>query len=258
MKLNEAVYDVIKKSKIIDGVLFLPPTQLDRKLYLEVNNVLQNLGGKWISKKKGFVFESLTIEELADSFDTLIETKEWVDIKKELNFFPTPKNIINKMIDLSGIRNDKRLGLRLLEPSAGIGSIANMIFPYADRLDAVEINKGFFNNFELLKKEEGFSFFGEDFLNFSSKYEYDYVFMNPPFSNKRGINHIIKAFSLLKKEGILVAIIDSGALSNIDQKSKNFQRLVHENWISLEHLPAGSFSDSGTNVNTSLIVLKKK
>jgi hypothetical protein len=52
------VLTVLHQSHIDGARLYLPPTQLDRKLYVSVNEVIARLGGKWQGGKiKAHVFE---------------------------------------------------------------------------------------------------------------------------------------------------------------------------------------------------------
>jgi hypothetical protein len=71
--------EIIKQSKIEGNILTLPPTQLDRKTYLEVAKKLEFIGGKWTRKVGGFVFKTDPKELLPEVFGVK-------NIKKELQF----------------------------------------------------------------------------------------------------------------------------------------------------------------------------
>ena len=49
MKINNTVLDVLGNCRVEENVLFLP-ANLDRKVYTDVNKVLEALGGKWNRK----------------------------------------------------------------------------------------------------------------------------------------------------------------------------------------------------------------
>jgi 16S rRNA G1207 methylase RsmC len=71
--------------------------------------------------------------------------------------------------------------------------------------------------------------------------------MNPPFANGQDIKHIEHALTLLKPGGRLVAICANGP--------RQQERLLPmaTKW---KELPAGSFSDSGTEVNAAILVIE--
>jgi hypothetical protein len=88
-------------------------------------------------------------------------------------FFPTPRPVISRMLELAGIED----GDRVLEPSAGKGDILDMIreqHPGAS-VTAIERNQTLFDVLEAKGHEVSWS----DFLEYSG--EHDVVVMNPPF-----------------------------------------------------------------------------
>ena len=75
MKIKEDVLQVLNESKLDNNILYLPPKQLERKLYTDVNKVLELLGGKWNRSLKGHKFE-IDVEEMlndAINFGEVIE-----------------------------------------------------------------------------------------------------------------------------------------------------------------------------------------
>ena len=77
---------------------------------------------------------------------------------------------------------------------------------------------------------------------------FDRIVMNPPFVNGADVKHINHALTLLNPGGRLVALCANGP-----RQRAAFMDIA-EHW---EDLPAGSFKDSGTNVNIALMVLTK-
>ena len=90
MKISNEVLTILGECRTEGNVLFLPDRQLDRPTYQAVNKVLTNIGGKWNRKAKGHVFAD---GDPAELLDNLILTGETVDLKKQYQFFPTPRNI---------------------------------------------------------------------------------------------------------------------------------------------------------------------
>jgi hypothetical protein len=80
--------------------------------------------------------------------------------------------------------------------------------------------------------------------------------MNPPFYGRHYAKHVRHAFKFLKPGGTLKAILpataryDHGELDDMIPKS----RWGDSAW---RDLPVGSFSESGTNVNTTILTLHK-
>ncbi len=126
-------------------------------------------------------------------------------------FYPTPETLIAEM--LAGIDFDKVE--TILEPNAGKGDIIKRIRAKhrgyrRDELDidAIEISP----ELRHILKGENFRVVHDDFLTFQSLQKYDLVIMNPPFSN--GDRHVLKALSLVRGGGRLVAVLNAETLRN--------------------------------------------
>ena len=89
MKIDRNTCSILENCRIEGNTIFHPEGQLERKDYIKVNKCLDSIGGKWNRKLKGHLFE----DDPAPLLDNLILTGETTDIKKELQFFPTPENI---------------------------------------------------------------------------------------------------------------------------------------------------------------------
>lgn len=72
MQIPENVLAVLSRCSIQGTLLTLPEGQLDRKLYVAVNKVLEGLGGKWDRKAKAHVFD----HEPSNDLDRAILTGE--------------------------------------------------------------------------------------------------------------------------------------------------------------------------------------
>ncbi len=166
-------------------------------------------------------------------------------------FFPTPKVIVEQMLDEADINP----GETVLEPSAGKGNIADEIkAKYPDNtLDVVEWNA----SLNELLSEKGHNVVGEDFLKTSGKY--DKIIMNPPFEKGQDIDHIKHAYSLLNDGGRVVCIMSEGPFYRSDKKATEFREWLDEVGGVSEKLPDGSFktAERSTGVNTRLVVIDK-
>ena len=144
--------------------------------------------------------------------------------KKIAGFFPTPQPLIDKMFSMIKIyENDK-----ILEPSAGLGHIAEQIrlkHPSND-LTTVETD---FRLAQVLEKK-GFKNTCADFLTLpTDEKKFDVIFMNPPFEKLQDIDHIKHAFNLLNPCGRLVCIMASNKHRNSNRsKIVDFLKFVDE------------------------------
>jgi hypothetical protein len=172
------------------------------------------------------------------------------------DFFPTPRPIIEQMLDAAEIEPMDRV----LEPSAGKGDILTAIrqrHPEAD-LRAIEQNLAL----QGILTAKGFSdivTYG-DFLEHSG--EYTRIVMNPPFSGGQDMAHIRHAYELLATGGRLVAIASEHGFFASDAKSVAFREwLCSLDDAHDEELPDDAFKGVDayrqTGVKTRLLVINK-
>ena len=247
MKINEIVLGVLNRSEAKDNKFFLPEIQMERKLYVETNKVLESIGLKWNRKEKCHIAEYDIEEKLGE----ILETGEYTDIKKEYQFFETPKELAQRMVEIAEIKPTDLV----LEPSAGRGAISDQICGCGGLIE-IELNK---DNFDFLqnRREKNFNVLNIDFLEYETKEKFNKIIMNPPFSKQQDIDHIMHAFELLANGGTLVAICSASPFFRENKKSKIFRRFLHCVNAEVEELPEGTFKESGTMVKTRLIIIKK-
>lgn len=250
-RISPEVLEILDQSEMSDGTrLYLPEVQLARSLYVQVNKVLESLGGKWNKKEKAHVFSS----SFGDRLEEIIQTGTYVDIKKEYQFFETPKIIAQHMIEKLELADD----MEVLEPSAGHGAIADVLFEYVQEhglrnigLTCVELNE---QNC-LIIKQKRFHVVQMDFMNYQET-THSGIIMNPPFSRQQDIDHVFHAWHILRTPGILVAIVSESPFFRTTEKAKDFRELVESHGY-CEKLLEGSFKESGTMVSTRMVVLYK-
>jgi hypothetical protein len=236
-------------------VAFITDGQLDRKLYVKLNDVLTSFGGKWNKKVKGHIFA----ENPNDKIDGVILSGEFVD-SHAFDFFETPPELARRMVGEAGIA-DLKDGARVLEPSAGRGAICDAI------MASIPVTKSWhFVCYELREDNrrvlagKGYHVNANDFMEVIPPHletlGYDAVVMNPPFSKQQDIDHVLHAYEMLRPGGKLVAIMSAGTKWRENKKAQAFRDRVQEcgYWVDL---PQQSFKASGTLVNTIMVVLKK-
>lgn len=238
MKVDADVIEVLKGAEI-DGNKIRITQRLDRTMYQKVNKTISGIGGKWNTKEKAHIFE----KDVSEIISQIVETGEYKDLKADFQFFPTPQDLAKKVVEMAGIQP----GEKCLEPSAGRGGIAQ----FMPGCDCIELNP---DNAAWLK-EHGFNVIHDDFMTFKPSKQYDVIVMNPPFNKGQAVAHVTKAVKIASR--CVVAITDAGILYRTDKATVAFRELVKSYGGKIEPIEAGSFKESGTMVNTCLIVVMK-
>lgn len=238
----------------IDGNNVRITAQLDRKLYLAVNKVLDRIGGKWNKKAKAHVFDADPTERLEVVINSGV-----LDPKVKTGYFPTPAPIVDRMIRLA---QPFKREFNILEPSAGQGHISDKLVNLpSEQRGMVAVCENLPENIHILK-EKGYAV-QEDFYNYFKecddiKTSFDRIVMNPPFERQADIDHVTAAYGLLAPRGILVTIMSVGVLFRQNKKAVEFrEKIMEPHGTYLDRLPTGAFKESGTMVNTILLRLER-
>lgn len=219
-------------------------SQLPPKVYAQVNEILQELGGHWHTHRGVHVFENDPRDRLAQACAT-----GWIRTRKDFEFFWTPDTLAIKAVRLAQLQ---RFDV-VLEPSAGRGHLARHIVEMVGRsyLDCIELMP---ENARYLASQ-GYRVREKDFLSVPPKPTYDAVILNPPFSGDRDIVHVEHALGFLKPGGRLVAITSPRAVSASTTRQKAFLARLRELDAHIEDVAPGTFSEAGTDVASQLIAL---
>lgn len=223
-----------------DGLIGYLHGQLDRPLYVATNKALDAMGGKWNRGKGGHVFKTdprASVEGLLDN-GTLTVARD--------GFFDTPKAIVDRMVSLVWPTG------AVLEPSAGMGAIADNLPQVYSDLTCVEKNADRANALHL----KGYAVHCMDFLQYEET-TFDTIYMNPPFEDSQDIDHVMHAYELLEPDGKMVAIMGKGAFFRSDKKAVAFREWLDRVGGWSEQLPDGSFKESGTGVATRIVVIER-
>jgi predicted RNA methylase len=252
-KISEDVLRIISEVTITGNTVLLPEGQLDRTVYLAVNEVLSNIGGKWNREAKGHVFDT----DPTGALEMIMLTGETVNTKAEYGCFYTPPELARRVVELAEIKP----GMFVLEPSAGRGALVEVV--YAVTGEPVWCAEILHENIQHLAKLPSVSAINEiDFLttNPSLWPRFDRVVMNPPFAGQADIEHVSHALRFLRPGGILVAIMSAGVLFRENLKTVQFRAMVNEGEYRAEFTrnAEDAFKESGTGVNTVIAVIRKK
>lgn len=182
---------------------------------------------------------------------------------RNFGYFPTSRETAEKVFELAGNVE----GLRVLEPSAGCGSLADMARDLGARVTCVEVQEHLAGQLA----DKGHDVRLGDFLTMkpaSLGELFDVIVMNPPFDLGRDCDHVRHALQFLKPGGRLVAIMSAGTRYREDKRATSFRALVEKvqarpRWGGrlddpFRDLPAGSFAHAGTMVNAVTLAIRTR
>lgn len=187
--------------------------------------------------------------------DRVRELEQRVQFSDIEGFFPTPRPVIDRMIEAAGIEP----GMKVLEPSAGKGDIVDALADRGVDVEAVEVRPALRD----LLEAKGHKLVGGDFMETSPAEGggYDRVLMNPPFERGQDIDHVRHAFEQLKPGGRLVAVMSAGSFQRTRGKETAFRAWLDDVGGTAEDLPEGSFTGAGafrqTGTATKMVVIDK-
>lgn len=244
LKFDQDVVAILRSASWSDDGLLAVLTcgQLDRKTYENVNKALEAMGGKWTRKVQGHIFPT----DPRPQVEGLLETGSLQVVRD--GFFETPLDVVRRMTEIIDPTGN------VLEPSAGLGAIADHLPILQDRVLCIEKNEQ--RAAALVKK--GYTTRCMDFLEFKPRGEYfDTIFMNPPFEEGQDIDHVKHAYALLSPGGSLISVMSEGPFFRNDRKAIDFRHWLHAVGAYDEKLPEGSFKSSGTGVAARLVWINK-
>lgn len=252
MILTHEVTAVLDAATVEGHKLFLSPARLDRDLYQAVSKVLEALGGKWtgrLGKGGHHLFDG----DPSEAIEQAVATGVAANRKQELGFFETPAPLARRLVELA----DVRPGHFVLEPSAGRGAIVRAINEAEPRagVAVIDIDPKHEPHWGPLSIS---SQFVGDFLTEKLNGIYDRIIANPPFGKaQRDIDHVLHMWDCLKPGGRLVSVMADGVMWRNNANSVAFRERIEANGGTIEKLPPGSFSQSGTDVNTCVVCVDK-
>lgn len=253
MKISNDVLAVLSAATT-SGCFLKLTGQLDRKLYQDVNKVLEANGGKWNRKEQAHVFDGLAEEAIEQA----LLTGEFQRVKQDFGQFDTPAQLADHVADLAGVHED----MTILEPSAGIGNLVAAVLkrlptPAKIIIRANEIDaKRRRHLSERFGAEPGVRYGMADFLTVDPetiRSRYDRVVMNPPFAKQADITHVMHASRFVKPGGRLVSVMSASVTFRSDAKTTAFREFVDANDGEIERLPDGAFKESGTAVKAVIV-----
>jgi len=135
-----------------------------------------------------------------------IELRRAIDNFRNSNipgFFPTPPLVLEK---INALIDDLAYDVDVLEPSAGLGDIADYIQGQMKdcSIDVCEIRQ----DLQGILRLKGHNVIGDDFLRQPHLLKkYGLIVMNPPFEKNAGVKHVLHAMKFLAHDGRLIAVL---------------------------------------------------
>jgi predicted RNA methylase len=172
-------------------------------------------------------------------------------VSKDLQYYPTPQNVVDTIIGDYG--RSWFEGKIVLEPSCGCGRILDGLRRAGASVYGIEVDFAR----AAQSRAKGHSVLNANFLETAPDPTFDMVLMNPPFYGRHWIKHVKHAFKFLKPGGTLKAILPITArdVENLIPEIGAVQPSRYNGpW---NDLPVGSFSESGTNINTTILTIHK-
>lgn len=194
------VYEKADRSRrIIPNALRIESHEKDKHVIAEVEQVLEMLGGV---RKNVNAYQWFQFDYDPDPVIKEIVCSGCIPDQKSHQFYPTPERIARDAVELADISPEHDC----LEPSAGTGNLADLMHPCCS-ITCVEIS----SLHAQVLEAKGYYVEQSDFLGMASALNFDRVVMNPPYSQGRWQAHIEHAATMLRPDGILVAILPSSA-----------------------------------------------
>lgn len=172
---------------------------------------------------------------LPDTPDEATKKQASTAVAKDLQFYPTPAPVVDRLMNVRSWH-----GLRVLEPSCGDGAILDGLRANGADAFGIEVDAGRAQ----AARNKGHAVLCANFLEQPPSADFDAVAMNPPFYGRHYAKHIRHALRFLKPGGRLYSILPATARYDHGELDD-----LHPRWIDL---PVGSFSASGTNINTCI------
>lgn len=230
--------------KVEGNTLHLPTSFLPN--YQEVRTALLKAGAKY--KRNTFVFPND-----AQPYIDKLTSGETVNIKKEFQFFATPRELADRLVKLADIE-EKHL---ILEPSAGQGAIVEAVIRAQPEslvhcYELMDINRN------VLAKNSDAIILGEDYLTATPPTQFDRIIANPPFSKNQDIDHIRKMYKDLRRGGRMVTVASLHWRFCDNKKEMQFREWLDQVGSRVIELPPGEFEESGTKIAACIIIITKE
>lgn len=200
--------------------------------------------------EKEAIIEPKTYKDMSKEIDDVINSNKYTleallkifGIDKQtivrMQAFFTPPSQVDELIKFSGIVEDSRQEIRILEPTAGVGNVVQKILGLNNRENFIIECNEYYNPFyqigkALYKNISNVEWTNFDFYNeYVNKFNFDYILGNPPFNIKikstqlYDIDFVANAYNMLNENGILCMIISVRYQYDTAKKFEKFREYI--------------------------------
>lgn len=161
-------------------------------------------------------------------------------VSKDLQYYPTPVAVVERVLhDLTY----QMQGKRVLEPSCGCGRFMDALRAAGAEVIGCEVDPVR----AAMCEAKGHRVMRGNFLETVPTGDFGQVVMNPPFYGRHYAKHVRHALKFLRPGGRLTAILPASARYDHGELDD-----LNPHW---DDLPVGSFSEAGTNINTTVATI---
>ena len=153
---------------------------------------------------------------------------------------------------------DLTYGMAILEPSAGVGNLANGILRAQPELnvtniDCIELN----GDMCKILREQGFKTIHGDFLKIKPTRKYDLVIGCPTYKDNVDMEHIIHMYSFLWEGGTLVALTHPCWTVENSERQKQFRSWLSDKNYHMKMLTDMSFVEEYETQPSMILRIEK-
>jgi len=149
-------------------------------------------------------------------------------------------------------------GISILEPSAGIGNLANGILRVnpelsVNNIDCIELN----GDMCIKLNVQGFNTIHGDFLKINPTKKYDLVIGCPTYKNGTDMDHIMHMYKFLKSDGKLISLTHPIWTVENTERQKQFRRWLSNKNYYMKMLKDFSFVENYETQPSMILVINK-
>lgn len=126
-------------------------------------------------------------------------------------------------------------------------------FPHINfDIDCIEIDK----NLQAILKNHDFNVIADDFLSFETSKMYDYIIMNPPFSD--GDKHLMKAIKLAEKNGgsQIICLLNAETIRNPYSRSRVELKDTLDKYDATYEFINNAFSNAERKTDVDIVIVR--
>tara|TARA_R110000803_G_scaffold78075_3_gene143130 strand:- start:10238 stop:10975 length:738 start_codon:yes stop_codon:yes gene_type:complete len=245
--MNEKLKQDLQALTCQGNTVLLPKTPL--RDYAGLKKALLQAQGKYKRNIFEFPFPSkVVINKLLSG--------EVINWKIRTQFFETPEPMAEYMVNQIAGKHEGTV--EMLEPEAGHGALIRAALKSRPNLNVTAVEKDELNFSILQDLYPNQNLIHADFLthDFKGK-KFDLIIANPPFSKNQDIDHVLKMWDLLAKDGQLFTIMSTSWTFGTQKKQVAFREWLEDECGLITENGQGTFKTSGTMVQTVLVELTK-